>query len=113
VDGRGSTAGFASTAQGVDRLDIQCTSGQSEMAVHLEDLAVRVRDGGLVAEIVHGPSYPLLVVRMPSPVLVKVMAGEVHYWWYGQEIYPIAPVDDATSVAQHIHRRMRAMGGRS
>lgn len=94
-------------------MDIRCTSQQSEMVAHLEDLAIRVRNGGLVAELVHGPSYPLLIVRLPSPVVVRVMAGSVHYWWYGDNVYPIAPVDDSASVAHHIVNRARAVGGRS
>jgi hypothetical protein len=96
-------------------MDINRRSGQSVMIGRLEDLAVRVRQVGLVAEIVYGPSYPVLVARSLSPVVARVMAGRVHFWWYGYgtDVYPIASVDDPVSVMHDIHRRVRAMGGRA
>jgi hypothetical protein len=94
-------------------MDMGRESGQSVMIGCLEDLAVRVRRIGLVAELVHGPSYPVLVVRVFSPVVARVMAGAVNFWWYGNgdDVYPIAPVDDPVSVTRHIHER--AVGARS
>lgn len=84
-------------------MDMGRESGQSVMIRCLEDLAVRVRRIGLVAELVHGPSYPVLVMRAFSPV----MAGAVNFWWYGDgdDVYPIAPVDDPASASRHIHDR--------
>lgn len=64
---------------------------------------------GLVAEIIRGASYPLLLVRRPSPVLVRVMAGSEHYWWYGNDsfsIFPIGPVDDSKMALDEIRRRL-------